>query len=148
MTDSQAIFSSCVFLALVSGLPLAPFLSLLYTYFVASFQKKKKLQQAINAGHIVEAYLEKRYAPRGTPESTDRYFATYSFDWKGKKYQRRFKYLNEPPAQLTMYFVKNPKKAEPQNSFIGMETGLLPFFIVGVVVAFVVWEIILSNAIM
>lgn len=119
----------------------------IYTYCVASFQRKKKLQQAKDAGHVVEAWRTNRRNPRGTPESTDRYFATYSYKFEGKEYKRHFKYLSEPPTRLTMYFVKKPSKAEPENSFIGMEAGLLPFYVSSVIILFVSMLIVFGGKI-
>lgn len=119
----------------------------IYTYCVASFQRKKKLQQAKDAGHVVEAWCTNRRNPRGIPEPTDRYFATYSYKFEGKEYKRRFKYLSEPPTRLTMYFVKKPSKAEPENSFIGMEAGLFPFYISSVIILFVLMLVVFGGKI-
>lgn len=145
MSDFTALSSLFLFLSVIVAVPLMFVLRVLYTYFIASFQKKKKLQQAKDAGHVVEAWCVKRKDPRGTPEPTDRYFATYSFEYKGKEYKRHFKFLNAPPMQLTMYFVKKPSKAEPESSFIGMEAGLLPFYLCGVIVSFILMVVFFKG---
>lgn len=108
-----------------------------YKYFVGMFMKKKKLQKAKELGHIVKANCIKRREPVGIPEPTDKYFAIYSFEFNGKVYKRRFTFLNSPSSEMTLYFYKKPSKAEPESTFIGVETGLFPFYIFSFVFVFV-----------
>ncbi len=120
-----------------SGLPLMFVIRVCYKYFVGMFQKKKKLQYAKDLGHVVEAHCVKRREPTGIAEPTDKYYATYSFEFKGKEYKRRFTFSSSPPTQMILYFYKKPSKAEPENSFIGVETGLLPFYVFGFIGVFI-----------
>jgi hypothetical protein len=123
-------------IAFFAGIPLMFVFRVSYKYFIGMFQRKKKLQYAKDSGNVVEAYCVKRTEPTGIPESTDKYYATYSFEFNGKEYKRRFVFSNSPPTQMTLYFYKKPSKAEPENSFIGVESGLFPFYIFGFIGVF------------
>ena len=137
MNDFLDVIIIYLIIAFFVSVPLMFVFRVCYKYFIGMFSNKKKLQKAKEKGHVVKADCIKRREPVGTPESTDKYFATYSFEFKGKVYKRRFAFLNSPPSEMTLYFYKKPSKAEPESTFIGMETGLLPFYIFSFVVAFV-----------
>lgn len=137
MSDFTAMAIFYVVLAMIAAIPLMFIVRVLYTYFIAMFQKKKKLRIAKEQGHVVNAWCTNRREPVGTPEPTDRYFATYTFEYNGKTYKRHFKFLSSPPSEMTLYFYKKPSKAEPEYSFIGMETSLLPFYVCSFVIALI-----------
>ena len=67
-------------IAFFAGIPLMFVFRVSYKYFIGMFQRKKKLQYAKDSGNVVEAYCVKRTEPTGIPESTDKYYATYSFE--------------------------------------------------------------------
>lgn len=136
MSDALGMVALYLFLSFFIAIPLMFILRVLYKYFIGMFQRKKKLQQAKEKGHVVDAWCIKRREPKGIPEPTDKYFATYSFEFNGKEYKRRFVFSSSPPTQMRLYFFKKPSMAEPENSFIGMEAGLFPFYICGVVLSF------------
>lgn len=75
-------------------------------------------------GNVVEVYCLKRREPTGIPEPTNKYYAAY---------------------QLMLYFCKKASKAEPVNSFIGVETGLLPCYVFGFIGVFILLMILGYN---
>ena len=77
-------------------------------------RRKKALEKAISAGHVVTAVLIRKSSrhwnvPGLTTPGPHRR-GTYEYEYKGKKYRYRF-WSDNPPSTLKLYFIKNPGKA-------------------------------------
>lgn len=77
-------------------------------------QQDKVVEKAISQGHVVTAVLRKCAGSRGeVPGMQSTRFARlgiYDYEYGGKRYQYKY-YSENPPKTLTLYFLKNPKKA-------------------------------------
>lgn len=78
--------------------------------------KKKKeaaVEEAIRAGHTVNAVLTKRRATRKKIPGTHEFWSSigyYKYEYNGKSYTYKY-WADNPPSTLKLYFVKNPAKA-------------------------------------
>lgn len=76
-------------------------------------RQERAREKAISRGHVVTAYL-KRTSLNIRPNFGDHRgwvkVGWYKYEYKGKKYTYRY-FAENPPESLTLYFVKNPRKA-------------------------------------
>ena len=82
--------------------------------------KKKRTsakETAISRGHVVTAFLQKTSLPVTIPKHGKAPVCCgwYEYKYKGKKYKYRF-WADNPPEKLTLYFLKNPRKATVEGS--------------------------------
>ena len=106
------------------SLVLSPMLSVMSTPFLVFFRKvfyvpfarKKYLKEAIEKGNIVQAKLVRSrdvtedYNGYGLVSSNE-VIGLYEYSYNGKKYKYRASATSILPDELTLYFIKNPKKA-------------------------------------
>lgn len=116
------------------AMPIALFLAffkLIFKHTLLMSQKRRErlLKKAMDAGHVVTGRLVKvKRVTRSDPARRDDYVilrvATYEYEYKGKTYRSKLtKDLISWPEELTLYYVKNPKRATTSGNIGSTETG-------------------------
>lgn len=77
--------------------------------------------------------------PKGADEvMTERYITgVYKYEYRGKMYTYRYKYVATPPDTETLYFKKNPAKATNITAFGNVESWEY-IFVWSLVICFIV----------
>lgn len=108
----------------IVGIGMAPFFAIFATpimvyfriIFYVPFIREKLLQKAKDAGHVVEAKLIKTYDDRDKDGKwTGAKVGVYVYEYKGKKRKTRLSSHWELSDTVTLYYIKNPKKAMPAS---------------------------------
>ena len=123
-----------------------------FPFFIMSLNSKAKStnEQRENAlwkvhkeGHVVRATLKKTYGNVDDPYSHSAMGLTnkgvYQYEYKGKKYRYRY-YLNgNLPSTITLYFMKNPRKATTSVMDAVDKTNWLSVYLIVAAVLYVVF---------
>ena len=127
-----------IFIAMVLGGIATPILVLLINSLIMPFLKDKAIIKARKDGHVVEARLIKKVngSVNESMEEMRRVYATYEYEYNGRKYKQREYYIDYAPETKTMYFKRNPKKAKEISQF-GYVESKLPVFLMASAIAFV-----------
>lgn len=134
----------------ISDLPVYLFLGALgggiLTFFIVAFinmtimpfRKRKKIQDAIDDGRVIEAKLERYKYPYDS--STERYvWGYYTYEYQNRLYRYKGMFVTIPPDTLTLYYQKNPAKAKTLHDFgCYMEEGITTIFVIMTAIMFVV----------
>lgn len=105
----------------VLGPMLAVFLTPMYVLFrkiyIVPFKRKKLLQKAIEQGHVVTAkYVRSHDIIDGKSDfnsmPTGKTSTWYTYEYNGKTYKYHAMSRWGSSDQLTLYFIKNPRKAD------------------------------------
>lgn len=96
---------------------------------VMAFKKKpgKAIETAKARGHVVTARLvDTHWTVPGNPRDVvDRYsLGIYEYEWDGRTYKYRLSAMT-PPSELTLYFLRNPRKAMPE---LDLKSFSFPWF--------------------
>ena len=91
--------------------------------FYVPFVRKKRLQRAVEKGHIITAYLLNtntilEESKGGELQSSGRSIGKYQYEYNGKKYTYRGVSFSDFPEKLTLYFENDPKYADPDDLFL------------------------------
>ena len=74
--------------------------------------RNRRVEKAVQLGHIVKAKRLKAWDDDVTGYSADAwYHGTYSYEVDGKTYSYRYMSKVSPPLELTLYYIRNPRKA-------------------------------------
>ena len=111
----------------------------IFTLIVLSSKTRRERykQQAIARGHVVTAQLKKRSYRRDDIPGTQTpysYKCVYEYTYNGKKY-KRVVWDEDPQVTITLYFLKNPRKAS-RSGDLGA-TKIQWFWIYGIVAGLV-----------
>lgn len=130
------------------GIFLGPMLSVLVTpvavllskIFVVPFLREKMLKKAEEEGHILTATLKKKYDAlhydETGPHATNEEVGVYTYEYNGKTYRYRLSSNWSIPDTITLYYIKNPKKATLAGDLGNRETPWLKIYcIVSVIIA-------------
>ena len=104
-----------------------------YLFFNARASTKKRrekaLEKAISSKHVVEASRVKvAYLHPETSESKKQvwghaaYRGYYEYEYNGRKYKYCLD-VDWPPEKLTLYFLKNPRKARIKEHLVDSSTN-------------------------
>lgn len=111
------IFASLFISAFVSLVILFPIFIIRGTVLVTLRKPGKAVGLAKARGHVVTARLVKTHwrVPDNPRDLVERYsLGIYEYEYRGKVY--RYKYTAmDPPDELTLYFVSNPRKAATES---------------------------------
>lgn len=122
---------------------ITPIFCLLRKMFIVPFLRKGLLEKAKRKGHIVKAHLVKTVPvydfKLGT---TDKQRGYYKYECNGKEYEYVCESYYEPGQELTLYYVKNPRKA-CLDRYLGMSERVWPkyYLLISVIMAVVVFVI-------
>jgi len=108
----------------IVGIGMAPFFAIFATpimvylriVFYVPFIREKLLQKAKDAGHVIEAKLQKTYDDRDKDGNwTGAKVGVYVYEHKGRTRKTRLSSHWELSDTVNLYYIKNPKKAMPAS---------------------------------
>ena len=110
------VFFSAI-LGLICALILYPIIYILHKVFIAPFKSKKYIKNGDYKQ--VEAFQRGRVSPY--PNGQGNYVASYEYEVDGKKYSTVLdaNHLNFVSSGKTLYYHKNPQKADDRIEYIG-----------------------------
>lgn len=141
--EAQAKLVLIIILSIILG----PFFSLFVTPIFCWLRKvyyvpvvnQKILQKAIDKGHTVNASLVKSGDIVGVMQTnvdtsgvvdTGKIMGTYLYEYNGKKYKHHINTRNRLPEEITLYFIKNPRKASLPSEIGYSESNWLLYYLV------------------
>lgn len=124
-----------VFLGPVASLAITPVFCLLRKIFFVPFIRKSLIEKAKEDGHVVQATLQKhhnirRYDTGFGPMSTMKEFGTYTYSVNGKQYKYQHITTRGLHNNLTLYYIKNPRKATVGGDLGNWETPWFKFYLI------------------
>lgn len=108
----------------IVGMGMAPFFAIFATpimvylriVFYVPFIREKLLQKAKDAGHVIEAKLQRTYDDRDKDGNwTGAMVGVYVYEHKGRTRKTRLSSHWELSDTVNLYYIKNPKKAMPAS---------------------------------
>ena len=120
-----------IFLGPVASLAITPLFCLLRKLFYVPFIRKSLQEKAERKGNVVEAHLLKSHDIRdsnGMPTMEE--MGTYSYEVNGKSYRYRLLSTMGIPKTITLYYIKNPRKATLANDLGNWESPWLKYYLV------------------
>lgn len=122
-----------IFLGPIASLAITPLFCLIRKIFYVPFIRKRLLEKAKEDGHIVEAHLQKKgtimnHTPNGV-FSTMKEIGTYSYQVNGKKYVYQHITTLGLDDTLTLYYIKNPRKATVGGDLGNWESPWLKIYL-------------------
>lgn len=129
-----------IILGFIYGVPFTPVVCLFRILLVVPFTKRKMLDKVIKQGHIVEARLIRQYDAAGKDgfSNSSRQVGVYQYEYNNKIYKTERSSTLELPDSITLYFIKNPKRAVDQEELGTYESPLLKCYFVSVLIMCVV----------
>ena len=112
-----------IFLGPVASLAITPVFWLLRAWFYVPGICKSLQEEAERKGKVVEAHLLESHDCRdsnGMPTMDEA--GTYSYEVNGKSYRYRLVSTTGIPETITLYYIKNPRKAT-----LPLELGIFEF---------------------
>ena len=124
-----------IFLGPVASLVITPVFWLLRTLFYVPFICKSLQEEAERKGNVVEAHLLKSHDIRtydadGIGMPTMEEMGTYSYEVNGKSYRYRLMSTTGIPETITLYYIKNPRKATLAHDLGTWEFPWLKYYLV------------------
>ena len=97
--------------------------------------QKKYVKKAIEDGRVVQAKLMKSWDSWNQSESgaiiaSNEVLGVYTYEYKGKKYKYRASSTSHLADELTLYFLKNPRKASLENEIGFRESNWIQYYFV------------------
>lgn len=97
--------------------------------------REKLREKAKEEGHVVQATLQKhhnirRYDTGFGPMSTMKEFGTYTYSVHGKQYKYQHITTRGLHNNLTLYYIKNPRKATVGGDLGNWETPWFKFYLI------------------
>lgn len=105
------IYFICLFAA---GVVIFPIYFIYMQICILTRRQDKLYQQAVSKGHEATATLKRSYAP--SMENPKNYLdrqslGKYSFEYNGRTYNISLRFDVDPPYEIQVYWVNNPRKA-------------------------------------
>ena len=120
-----------IFLGPVASLVITPVFCLLRILFYVPFICKSLQEEAERKGNVVEAHLLKSHGIRdGNGMPTMEEMGTYSYGVNGKSYRYRLMSTTGIPETITLYYIKNPRKATLAHDLGTWEFPWLKYYLV------------------
>lgn len=124
-----------IFLGPVASLAITPVFCLLRKIFYVPLIREKLREKAKEEGHVVQATLQKhhnirRYDTGFGPMSTMKEFGTYTYSVNGKQYKYQHITARGLHNNLTLYYIKNPRKATVGGDLGNWETPWFKFYLI------------------
>ncbi len=116
--DTQLIVKAitAISFGIVGGILLTPIFVILRKTIYGPFINKKIVDKAIKDGHVVKAYLKKTYDYYRDDGTVDgRKYAEYYYECNGHKYKFTAISSNKIHDEITLYYIKNPRKASASH---------------------------------
>ena len=99
-------------------------------------------QRFMEQARRVTARLVRSVLPRAGDGINNMYTAVYEYEYNGKKYRYRIMSYYEPPDELTLYFINDPRRAAIEAD-IWFQGGFKPgFLIIYIIVVVLVARVI------
>ena len=97
--------------------------------------RQKYVKKAIENGRVVQAKLVKSWDSWNQSESgaliaSNEVLGVYTYEYKGKKYKYRASSTSYLPDELTLYFLKNPRKASLYDEIGFRESNWLQYWLI------------------
>lgn len=96
-------------------------------------RNQKAVAKAIERHHVVTATLIKAgplvFDVPGVTAPGPHRRGVYEYTYKGRRYKYYF-WANNPPSRLTLYFLKNPKKATVDKALFDSETSWMRIYLI------------------
>lgn len=102
-------------------------------------RQREAMGKAIEKGHVLTATLVRQYYNTGgtDKDQTRATLCIYKYQYKGKTYKYQI-YNNYPPQTLTLYYIRNPRKAGSVGDIVLKERRwLLRFAVVAGIIIFI-----------
>lgn len=137
-------------IAIITGVLAGPMLAIFVTpifvlvknMFYTPLMQNRYLRKAVDKGHVVEARFESSHDiyshQNGDHSYTGRERGSYVYEWKGKKYKYSAVTRNRLPETISLYFLKNPRKASPQDMIGYKEVGWFKCYLMSSLIMMVV----------
>lgn len=136
-----------IFLGPVASLAITPVFCLLRKIFFVPIIRGKLRESAEKKGHVVQATLQKHHTINNHetgfgPVPTMREMGTYVYTVGGKSYKYQHITARGLHDTLTLYYIKNPRKATVGGDLGNWETPWFRFYlIISLVVAVVTFVV-------
>lgn len=123
------------FLGPVASLAITPLFSILRKVFFVPIIRKSLREKAERKGHVIAASLQKSHNIRNHDKDfgglpTMKEMGIYSYQVNGKSYSYRFITSNRLPEELTLYYIKKPRKATVANDLGNWETPWIKNYLI------------------
>lgn len=124
-----------IFLGLIASIVVTPIFCLLRTIFFVPFIREKLRKEAIRKGHVIEASLQKSYnAVKHDTEfgnvGTIEDIGVYHYEYNGKTYKYQATTSKGLSSKITLYYIKNPRKATVSMDLGNWEIPWLRFYLI------------------
>ncbi|MBP3477219.1 MAG: hypothetical protein J6K48_13045 [Lachnospiraceae bacterium] len=124
-----------IFLGPVVSIAITPIFCLLRKIFFVPFIRENLRKEAIRKGHVIEASLQKSYNAAepdtefgnvGTMED----IGVYHYQYNGKTYKYRAITSKGLSSKITLYYIKNPRRATVACDLGNWETPWFRFYLI------------------
>lgn len=124
-----------IFLGPIISLALTPIFCLHRKIFFVPFIRKSLREKAIKKGHVIEATLQKRHNVVNHDTEfgnvgTMKDIGVYSYQCNGKTYKYQLITATSLPPTITLYYIKNPKRATVAGDLGNWETPWFKLYLI------------------
>lgn len=122
------------------AVPLTPVMCLLRKMFYVPFIRQRLVDEAVEKGHIVTAFLEKSSELYDVDKDGGRIYTnwaegTYHYTYNGRRYRYWYRTTGGMPPELTLYFQRRPRRACLARELGALESPLLKCYALTVLLA-------------
>lgn len=147
MKEAFASFDPRIWMALAVGLAVFIFEVMLVVKHDIFYKRKKMLEQAKEAGHCIPA-KRVHYSFEDTggngKSSEYRHIADYEYSVNGKIRSKRLVMWQEPPMEITLYWLKTPDKVLSEYDRL-VSYSIIIAYIIPIAVAYFVLRFLGYN---
>lgn len=124
-----------IILGPIASIAVTPIFCLLRMIFFVPFIREKLRKEAIRKGHVIEATLQKSYnvvkhdtefGNVGTIED----IGVYHYEYNGKTYKYQATTSKGLSSKITLYYIKNPRKATVSMDLGNREIPWFRFYLI------------------
>lgn len=143
--------TSAIITGIIVAFPVGAFLAIFITPIFCYIRKityvplvrARLVKKAKEQGHVVTARLTKAFTVLGDETMKSHKTGTYVYEYRNKTYKYQVNSEISPSQELTLYFVKNPRKACLERELGLTESNWIRYYFMialalGVVISFVV----------
>lgn len=129
---------------------ITPIFIFLRKLFFGPFINKKLVEKAKLKGNVLTAHLVKHYDQYNDSgqykRTSGKEIGVYEYECNGNKYKYRYISINKLPEEITLYYLKNPRKASVSKElYITQRSPWLKSFLVIFLICWVISFICLLN---
>lgn len=124
-----------IFLGPTVSVAVTPIFCLLRKIFFVPFIRKNLREKAIRKGHVIEASLQKthnvvKHDTNFGTVGTIKDVGVYCYQCNGKKYKYQLITTTKLPSTITLYYIKNPRRATVARDLGNWETPWIRFYLI------------------